>query len=125
MYKRDKGGTKESHQYEAFYWLTIIYSTTYKSSFFSIFFSNWKKIFSQLERLFFITTSRRFHRLQHFLLQMLIQPQESGNEEEICMTHATGSPKQTPVHARAGTNQRLTPHLAIISITPLSIERLL
>ena len=25
--------------------------------------SNWKKIFSQLERLFFITTSRRFHRL--------------------------------------------------------------
>ena len=46
--------------------------------------SNWKKIFSQLERLFFASTSRRFHRLQHFLLQMLIKPQEGGNEEEIC-----------------------------------------
>ena len=49
----------------------------------------------------------------------------AGMRNMSAMTHATGSPKHTPIHARAGTSQMLTPQRAIISITPLSIERLL
>lgn len=50
---------------------------------------------------------------------------KAGIRKRSAMHQATGSPKQTPVHASAGTSQRLTPQRAIISITPLSMERLL
>ena len=49
----------------------------------------------------------------------------AGTRNRSAIIQATGSPKQTPVQAIAGTSQRLTPQRAIISITPLSIERLL
>ena len=49
----------------------------------------------------------------------------AGMRKRSAIIQATGSPKQTPVQAIAGTSQRLTPRRAIISITPLSMERLL
>ena len=50
---------------------------------------------------------------------------KAGIRKTSAIHQATGSPKQTPVQAKAGTSQRLTPQRAIISMTPLSIERLL
>lgn len=73
----------------------------------------------------FLLVSVGSGRMGLLLLQMFIKPKEGGDKEESCHDPCHRSPKQTPVHARAGTSQRLTPHLAIISITPLSIERLL